>query len=44
LTQEKARWASGFIVRQGDRFFINNDRGDLVIAALSPNRMLKNSI
>lgn len=36
LTQEKARWASGFIVRHGDRFFINNDHGDLIIAALSP--------
>jgi hypothetical protein len=37
LTQEKARWASGFLVRQGDRFFINSDRGDLIIAALSPD-------
>jgi outer membrane protein assembly factor BamB len=36
LTQEKARWASGFIVRHGDDFFINTDRGDLIIAALSP--------
>jgi hypothetical protein len=23
-------------VRHGDRFFINNDRGDLIIASLSP--------
>ena len=37
LTQEKARWASGFLVRHGDRFFINTDRGDLIIAALSPD-------
>ncbi len=36
LTQEKARWASGFLVRHGDHFFINSDRGDLIIAALSP--------
>jgi outer membrane protein assembly factor BamB len=36
VTKEKARWASGFIVRQGDRFFINNDRGELIIAKLSP--------
>jgi outer membrane protein assembly factor BamB len=36
LTKEKARWASGFIVRNGDHFFINNDRGDLVIANLTP--------
>ena len=33
---EKARWASGFIVRQGKRYFINTDRGDLVIARLTP--------
>jgi outer membrane protein assembly factor BamB len=36
VTKEKARWASGFIVRQGDRYFINNDRGELIIARLSP--------
>lgn len=36
VTMEKARWATGFIVRQGDRFFINNDRGDLIIAKLTP--------
>ena len=36
VTKEKARWASGFIVRQADRYFINNDRGELIIARLSP--------
>jgi outer membrane protein assembly factor BamB len=36
LTKEKARWASGFLVRHGDHFFINTDRGDLIIASLSP--------
>src|SRR4029450_3010968 len=36
VTVEKARWAQGHIVRHGDRFFINNDRGDLIIARLSP--------
>jgi outer membrane protein assembly factor BamB len=36
-TKEKARWSSGFLVRHGDRFFINNDRGDLIIATLSPD-------
>ena len=35
VTREKARWASGFIVRQGDRYFINNDRGELIIARFS---------
>jgi outer membrane protein assembly factor BamB len=36
VTKEKARWASGFIVRNGSRYFINNDRGELIIAKLSP--------
>jgi outer membrane protein assembly factor BamB len=36
VTKERARWACGFIVRNGDRFFINNDRGELIIARLSP--------
>ena len=29
VTKERARWASGVIVRHGDRLFINNDRGEL---------------
>lgn len=36
LTRENARWASGQIVRQGDRYFVNNDRGELVIARFTP--------
>jgi len=36
VTIERARWASGQIVRHGDRYFINNDRGDLIIAKMSP--------
>ena len=36
VTLEKERWASAQIVRHGDRYFINNDRGDLIIARLSP--------
>ncbi len=35
-TGERGRWVSAFIVRQGERVFINNDRGDLIIARLSP--------
>ncbi|MXZ37804.1 MAG: PQQ-binding-like beta-propeller repeat protein [Holophagales bacterium] len=35
-TGERRRWVSGFLVRNGDRVFINNDRGDLIIARLSP--------
>ena len=36
VTREKARWAAGLIVRHQDRFFINNDRGELILARLSP--------
>ena len=36
VTVERARWASAFIVRHEDRFFINNDRGDLIIARMTP--------
>jgi outer membrane protein assembly factor BamB len=36
LTRENARWAAGLIVRHGDRFFVNNDRGELVIARFAP--------
>ena len=36
LTKEDARWASGQIVRHEDRYFINNDRGELVIARFTP--------
>lgn len=35
-TKERARWASAFIIKQGDRYFISNDRGELVIAKLTP--------
>jgi outer membrane protein assembly factor BamB len=36
VTKERARWAQGLIVRHGDRLFINNDRGELVIVKPSP--------
>ncbi|MBK5290889.1 MAG: PQQ-like beta-propeller repeat protein [Acidobacteriia bacterium] len=36
LTQEKARWSTGLMVRHRDRYFINNDRGDLIIARFTP--------
>jgi outer membrane protein assembly factor BamB len=36
VTRERARWASGIMVRHRDRVFINNDRGELIIATLSP--------
>jgi len=33
---EKARWAAALIVRNGDRYFLNNDRGELIIARFTP--------
>lgn len=36
VTKERARWASGVIVRHGDRLFINNDRGELIIVEPNP--------
>jgi len=30
------RWANAFIVKNGDRFFLANEKGDLIIANLSP--------
>ena len=34
---ERRRWVSGFMVRNGNRVLLNNDRGELVIARLSPS-------
>lgn len=36
VTNERARWAAAHMVRNQDRYFINNDRGELIIAKLSP--------
>jgi outer membrane protein assembly factor BamB len=33
---EPIRWANAFIVRNGDRFFLFNEKGDLILANLSP--------
>jgi outer membrane protein assembly factor BamB len=30
------RWANAFLVAQGDRFFLFNEKGDLIIARLTP--------
>ena len=35
-TGERGRWVSAIMVRHRDRVFINNDRGDLIIARLTP--------
>jgi outer membrane protein assembly factor BamB len=34
---EPVRWANAFIVKNGDRFFLFNEKGYLIIARLSPN-------
>ena len=36
LIKERTTFSTAFIVRNGDRYFINTERGDLVIARLSP--------
>ena len=33
---DPVRWANAFLVRQADRFFLFNEKGDLIIARLSP--------
>jgi outer membrane protein assembly factor BamB len=33
---EKARWAAALMVRHRDRYVINNDRGELIFARLTP--------
>lgn len=36
-TDNKAtRWANAFLIKQGDRFFLANEKGDLIIARLTP--------
>ena len=36
VTVERARWASAQLVQHGDRTFITNDRGELILARLTP--------
>jgi outer membrane protein assembly factor BamB len=33
---EPVRWANAFIVKNGGRYFLWNEKGDLIIARLSP--------
>jgi outer membrane protein assembly factor BamB len=37
LLKEHAMYGTAFFVRNGERYFINNDRGELVMAKLSPH-------
>jgi len=36
VTGSEGRWANAFLVKHEDRFFIHNEKGDLIIAKLSP--------
>jgi outer membrane protein assembly factor BamB len=33
---KEVRWANAFLIKNGDRFFLPNEKGDLIIAKLSP--------
>jgi outer membrane protein assembly factor BamB len=33
---KEARWANAFLIKNGDRYFLHNEKGDLIIARLSP--------
>ena len=33
---KETRWANAFLIKQGDRFFLANEKGDLIIARLTP--------
>jgi outer membrane protein assembly factor BamB len=36
VADESVRWANAFLIAQGDRFFLPNEKGDLLIARLTP--------
>ena len=33
---KEVRWANAFLIRNGDRYFLHNEKGDLIIARLTP--------
>src|SRR5262249_30771295 len=37
-TGEQVRWGNAFLVRHEDRFFLFNEKGDLIIAKLTPDK------
>ena len=39
----QARWGTAFMVRQGDRYFVNNDEGFLIIAQFTPEGYVEHS-
>ena len=34
--EKETRWANAFLVKNGNRFFLANEKGDLIIARLTP--------
>ena len=36
VTEPTERWANAFLIPNGDRFFLPNEKGDLIIARLTP--------
>jgi outer membrane protein assembly factor BamB len=36
ITGKSTRWGNAFLIPQGDRFFLFNEKGDLIIAKLTP--------
>jgi hypothetical protein len=34
--EKEMRWANAFLVKQADRYFLFNEKGDLIIAKLTP--------
>jgi outer membrane protein assembly factor BamB len=36
LDGKETRWGNAFLIKNGDRFFLFNEKGDLIIAELSP--------
>ena len=39
----QARWSTAFLVRHGDRYFVNNDEGDLISAQFTPTGYVEQS-
>ena len=39
----QARWGTAFMVRHGDRYFVNNDDGDLITAQFTPEGYIERS-
>lgn len=37
----QGRWGSAFMVQNGDRWFVNNDVGDLIIAQFTPEKYIE---